>query len=54
MAQNFVKLTYEILQNEHLTSTDKIILAYNLGHKTYYASNERMSPTEHLIPRVRE
>ena len=45
MAQNFVKLTYEILQNEHLTSTDKIVLAYNLGHKTYYASNEHAAKT---------
>lgn len=28
-----------------LTSTDKIVLAYNLGHKRYYASNEHAAQT---------
>lgn len=45
MDQNFVKLTYEILQREGLTSTDKIVLAYNLGHKSYYASTEHAATT---------
>lgn len=45
MDQNFVKLTYEILQRESLTSTDKIVLAYNLGHKSYYASTEHAATT---------
>ena len=40
MNQKFVKLTYEILQIENLTSTDKIVLAYNRGYERYYASNE--------------
>jgi hypothetical protein len=50
MEQKFVKLTYDILLNEDLTSTDKIILAYNLGHKTYYASNKHAAKTLGMTP----
>jgi hypothetical protein len=36
MKQNFVKLNYDILEMRGLSSTDKIVLAYRLGFRTFY------------------
>jgi len=54
MKQKFVKLTYDILNTVGLTSTDKIVLAYNLGMPRFFASPTHIAETLGLTKKTVE
>ena len=39
--ENFVMLTYDILEMRELSLADKIVLAYRLGYKTFYTAKPK-------------